>query len=173
MVLAIYAFFRTLGGAVGLATATIRHSSASILRRIGGRTPAPQWPAGSLISRFQYSCDMEMFAIFYSWAPNPRFDWLDSGDWFRNSLDTRFYRWHARSCVVPDRLSDQSAYKVAGSDRAFGSRAVPGWHVSLRKPLRRCVTSISDRIRKSWSAHIFVTSSPTLRFEIARFSAKF
>jgi len=76
MVLAIYAFFRTLGGAVGLATATIRHSSASILRRIGGR---PLHHNGLQVPSYrdsQYSCDMEMLR-FYSWAPNPRFDcWI-------------------------------------------------------------------------------------------------
>ncbi|HXJ38659.1 MAG TPA: hypothetical protein VNH18_05240, partial [Bryobacteraceae bacterium] len=36
MVLATYAFSRELGGAIGFTTATIRHSSSSILRRIGG-----------------------------------------------------------------------------------------------------------------------------------------
>jgi hypothetical protein len=74
MVLAAYAFFRTLGGAVGLATATIRHSSASILRRIGGR---PLQHNGLQVPSYrdsQYSCSMEMLR-FYSWAPNPRYDW--------------------------------------------------------------------------------------------------
>jgi hypothetical protein len=74
MVLAAYAFFRALGGAVGLATATIRHSSASILRRIGGR---PLQHKGQQVPSYrdsQYSCNMEMLR-FYSWAPNPRYDW--------------------------------------------------------------------------------------------------
>jgi hypothetical protein len=74
MVLAAYAFFRTLGGAVGLATATIRHSSASILRRIGGR---PLQHNGMQVPSYQdshYRCSMEMLR-FYSWAPNPRYDW--------------------------------------------------------------------------------------------------
>jgi hypothetical protein len=74
MVLAAYAFFRTLGGAVGLATATIRHSSASILRRIGGR---PLQHMGLQVPSYQdshYRCTMEML-LFYSWAPNPRYDW--------------------------------------------------------------------------------------------------
>jgi hypothetical protein len=76
MVLAAYAFFRALGGAVGLATATIRHSSASILRRIGGR---PLQHNGVQVPSYQdsqYSCTMEMLR-FYSWAPNPRYDlWI-------------------------------------------------------------------------------------------------
>ena len=74
MVLAAYAFFRTLGGAVGLATATVRHSSASILRRIGGR---PLHHKGLQVPSYQdahYKCSMEMLR-FYSWAPNPRYDW--------------------------------------------------------------------------------------------------
>lgn len=74
MVLAAYAFFRTLGGAVGLATATVRHSSASILRRIGGR---PLQHKGLQVPSYQdpqYKCSMEMLR-FYSWAPNPRYDW--------------------------------------------------------------------------------------------------
>jgi hypothetical protein len=76
MVLAAYAFFRILGGAVGLATATVRHSSASILRRIGGR---PLQHKGLTVPSYQdpqYHCSMEMLR-FYSWAPNPRYDsWI-------------------------------------------------------------------------------------------------
>jgi hypothetical protein len=76
MVLASYAFFRALGGAVGIATATVRHSSASILRRIGGR---PLQHAGQEVPSYidlQYNCRMEMLR-FYSWAPNPRYDsWI-------------------------------------------------------------------------------------------------
>jgi len=76
MVLSAYAFFRALGGAVGLATATVRHSSASILRRIGGR---PLQHNGLQVPSYQdpqYGCSMEMLR-FYSWAPNPRYDgWI-------------------------------------------------------------------------------------------------
>lgn len=76
MVLAAYAFFRALGGAVGLATATVRHSSSSILKRIGGR---PLRHRGLSIPSYQdkqYGCWMEMLS-FYSWAPNPRYDfWI-------------------------------------------------------------------------------------------------
>lgn len=81
MVLASYAFFRTFGGAVGLATATTRHSSASILRRIGGR---PLKCMGQLIPSYldsNYNCEMEMLR-FYSWAPNPRYDgWIREIGW--------------------------------------------------------------------------------------------
>jgi hypothetical protein len=76
MVLATYAFARAFGGAVGLATATVRHSSSSILRRIGGR---PLQHRGQELPPYRdlhYNCSMEMLR-FYSWAPNPRYDvWI-------------------------------------------------------------------------------------------------
>lgn len=76
MVLAAYAFFRALGGAVGLATATVRHSSSSILRRIGGRSLRHQGLSIPSYQDVQYGCRMEMLS-FYSWAPNPRYDcWI-------------------------------------------------------------------------------------------------
>jgi hypothetical protein len=77
MVLAAYAFSREFGGAVGLATATVRHSSASILRRIGGQ---PLECGGEMVPAYadrQYNCRMELLR-FHSWALNPRYDvWLD------------------------------------------------------------------------------------------------
>ena len=76
MVLASYAFFRTFGGAVGLATATVRHSSASILRRIGGRSLQYQGQSVPSYQDSAYNCSMEMLR-FYSWAPNPHYDiWI-------------------------------------------------------------------------------------------------
>jgi len=72
MVLATYAFSRELGGAIGFTTATIRHSSSSILRRIGGLSLEGN---GTKIPPYedpQYKCRMEMLR-FYSWAPNGRY----------------------------------------------------------------------------------------------------
>src|ERR1035438_10837049 len=77
MVLAAYAFSREFGGAVGLATATVRHSSASILRKIGGQ---PLEHNGEEVPSYRdshYNCEMEMLR-FHSWALNPRYDiWID------------------------------------------------------------------------------------------------
>ncbi len=77
MVLAAYAFSREFGGAVGLATATVRHSSASILRRIGGQ---PLECGGETVPAYadrQYDCRMELLR-FHSWALNPRYDpWVE------------------------------------------------------------------------------------------------
>jgi hypothetical protein len=77
MVLGAYAFSREFGGAVGLATATVRHSSASILRRIGGQ---PLEHGGETVPAYsdrQYDCQMELLR-FHSWALNPRYDmWIE------------------------------------------------------------------------------------------------
>jgi len=73
MVLGIYAISREMGGAIGLATATTRHSSSTILRRIGGHS---LMHAGEELPPYtdeHYDCQMELLR-FYSWAPNPRYD---------------------------------------------------------------------------------------------------
>lgn len=58
--LATFALSRLLGGCVGITTATTRHSSSSILRRIGGRSLS----VGEVeLPKFydpQYGCDMEI-----------------------------------------------------------------------------------------------------------------
>jgi hypothetical protein len=74
--LATYGLARALGGCIGLTTATVRHSSATILRKIGGRSLEA---AGEPIPSYydsQYGCEMEILR-FDSAAPNPRFaDWM-------------------------------------------------------------------------------------------------
>ncbi len=77
MALAMYGLSQALGGAIGISTATQRHGSASILRRIGGRSleydgfPLPAYDDP------QYGCQMEALR-FHSWAPNPRFGvWIE------------------------------------------------------------------------------------------------
>ena len=72
MVLAACALFRLLGGCIGLATATVRHGSAVILRRIG---LMPLSIAGTEVPPYfdpQYGCQME--ALRYdSDFPNPKY----------------------------------------------------------------------------------------------------
>lgn len=73
--LASYALGELLGGALGLSTATVRHHSASILRRLGGTTlmcdgqPLPPYydPA--------YRCEMEIVR-FDSRLPSPKYQAL-------------------------------------------------------------------------------------------------
>jgi hypothetical protein len=70
--LVTYAFWQAMGGAICISTATQRNCSASILRRIGGRTLTHN--QRELPSYFdpKYNCQMELLR-FYSWAPNPRY----------------------------------------------------------------------------------------------------
>ena len=70
--LATYGLAQLLGGSVGLTTATVRHSSADILRRIGGH---PLTVGETELPRYfdsQYQCDMEVLR-FESAKPEPVF----------------------------------------------------------------------------------------------------
>jgi hypothetical protein len=70
--LAAYSLGQLMGGAVGMSTATRRHCSSSILRRMGGESLKH---AGGPIPAYydpQYECEMEILR-FYSWSPNPRY----------------------------------------------------------------------------------------------------
>ena len=77
MALAAYSLGRLLGGALGVSTATRRHCSSSILRRIGGK---PLEYAGIAIPPYfdpEYDCDMEILR-FDSANPNPRYSvWVE------------------------------------------------------------------------------------------------
>jgi hypothetical protein len=85
MVLTAYGLAKMFGGALGISTVTTRHSSSSILRRIGG---------GSLLSRGAelppyfdpyYNCEMEILR-FDSERPSPRYrTWIDD---CRDHLET-------------------------------------------------------------------------------------
>ncbi len=74
--LTVYALSQVRGGAVGLSSATTRHHSSSILRRIGGR---PLKASGVEVSSYydaQYACEMELLS-FDSESPNPRYaSWI-------------------------------------------------------------------------------------------------
>jgi hypothetical protein len=70
--LTVYALSQVRGGAVGLSSATTRHHSSSILRRIGGR---PLKANGVDVSSYydaQYACEMELLS-FDSASPNERY----------------------------------------------------------------------------------------------------
>ena len=74
--LTVYALSQVRGGAVGLSSATARHHSSSILKRIGGR---PVRASGVEVSSYydeQYGCEMELLS-FDSESPNPRYaSWI-------------------------------------------------------------------------------------------------
>jgi hypothetical protein len=70
--LTVYALSQVRGGAVGLSSATTRHHSSSILRRIGGR---PLKAHGVEVPSYYdatYACEMELLS-FDSESPNERY----------------------------------------------------------------------------------------------------
>ncbi len=71
LALATYGLARLLGGCLGITTATTRHHSSSILRKIGGRSLA--WDGAELPPYYdpQYKCLMEILR-FDSEVPEPR-----------------------------------------------------------------------------------------------------
>jgi hypothetical protein len=75
MVLTVYALAQLSGGALAVTTATLRHNSASILKRMGGRRLTAN---GSELPPYfdpKYGCEMELLG-FDSTAPNPHFQEL-------------------------------------------------------------------------------------------------
>jgi hypothetical protein len=72
LALAVYGFSRRAGGALGIATATFRHCSATILKRLGG---ARLEVGGVTLPPYydpSYRCMMEMIR-FDSRRPNPKY----------------------------------------------------------------------------------------------------
>lgn len=86
--LATYALAKQLGGCIGITTATVRHNSASVLRKIGGQSLVSSELSSKLGSEMgcdefpryfdpQYDCEMEILR-FDSAAANPRFvPWIE------------------------------------------------------------------------------------------------
>jgi len=83
--LVAYSLGRLMGGAVGLCTATRRHCSSSILRRIGGSCLEHEGTAIPTYYDPRYACEMDILR-FHSWNPNPRYEqWIEE---IRNSLQS-------------------------------------------------------------------------------------
>jgi hypothetical protein len=77
IILATYALLELLGGCVGVATATSRHSSATMLRRIGLHSLQSDGVDLPPYYDPQYSCEMEVLR-FDSRYPNPKYrEWVD------------------------------------------------------------------------------------------------
>jgi hypothetical protein len=75
--LGMFSLARVLGGCIGLTTATQRHCSASILRRIGGQPLATHGVEIPSYYDPRYGCQMEVLR-FNSATPNPRFEpWIE------------------------------------------------------------------------------------------------
>ena len=75
LALAGYGLGRLHGGVLGLTTATVRHCSSTILRRIGGSGLEADGVAIPSYFDPQYQCEMEILQ-FDSRMPNPRYERL-------------------------------------------------------------------------------------------------
>lgn len=72
LALAAYSLGRAFGGALGLTTATVRHASSTILRRLGGSSLEVD---GTVVPPYyddRYHCQMELLR-FDSRQPNPKY----------------------------------------------------------------------------------------------------
>jgi hypothetical protein len=75
--LATFALGQSLGGTIGLTTATVRHSSASVLKKIGGRGLVADSMELPKYFDPQYGCEMEVLR-FNVHQPNPKFaPWVE------------------------------------------------------------------------------------------------
>jgi hypothetical protein len=70
MLLMMYALSQSLGGALGLSTATTRHQSSSILRRVGGTRLVERGKEISFYFDPNYNCEMDLVS-FDSRTPSP------------------------------------------------------------------------------------------------------
>lgn len=75
LALGAYSLGRLFGGALGLTTATVRHSSSTILRRLGGKSLEVNGRPIPTYFDSRYGCDMELLR-FDSRAPNPKYTGL-------------------------------------------------------------------------------------------------
>lgn len=75
LALAAYSLGRAFGGALGLTTATVRHSSSTILRRLGGLDLEAGGVAVPAYFDPKYDCQMELLR-FDSRRPNPKYSGL-------------------------------------------------------------------------------------------------
>jgi hypothetical protein len=77
MTLSIWGLARMLGGALGIGTATTRHHSSAILRKIGGQSLTADGVEIPAYYDPQYQCEMEVLR-FDSASPNPRYEgWIE------------------------------------------------------------------------------------------------
>jgi hypothetical protein len=84
MILGVCGLSKILGGSIGVATATVRHGSAAILRRLGLSPLAVNGVALPAYYDPHYGCEMEALR-FDSDRPNPKYStWIDQ---LRNSLE--------------------------------------------------------------------------------------
>jgi len=117
--LATYALADCLGGCIGVTTATARHRSATILRKIGGRPLAVE---DTELPRYfdpQYECEMEILR-FDSTSPNPKFiPWIEQ---IRSEISALPVLWGKN-----ERTGTRPAEDVVEVDFGAGLELAFGW----------------------------------------------
>ncbi len=105
--LGTFSLARLLGGCIGVTTATQRHCSASILKRIGGQ---PLMAQGVEIPSYfdpRFDCEMEIIR-FDSSRPNPRFErWIEELKGYLSTVPV--IRGRVLSDVSMERESEMTA----------------------------------------------------------------
>ena len=129
-VLAGFALIRMLGGALGVSTATRRHHSASILRRLGGEPLA--WEGAEIPAYYDplYGCEMEVIR-FDSRSPNPRFEPMLSDI-------------YAQIAGVPVVCPGEEASQETGFRTALLDGSIRGAGLTARMPDRSRAKSSSE-----------------------------
>ena len=105
--LGTFSLARLLGGCIGTTTATERHCSASILRRIGGQ---PLMTQGIEIPSYfdsRFDCEMQILR-FDSARPNPRFErWIEEIKGYLSGVPV------IKGMVSTERTADRSSAMTA------------------------------------------------------------
>ena len=113
ILMATYGLLELLGSCTGVATATFRHRSAAILRRIGLESLSHDGVELPPYFDPQYGCEMEVLR-FDSRSPNPKYrDWVAE---FSFSLTT-----------TPVICADPCDFNTTWPDRAMQPRWLARW----------------------------------------------
>jgi hypothetical protein len=111
LALAGFSLGRAFGGALGLTTATVRHDSSTILRRLGGTSLGSDGVALPPYYDPRYRCEMELLR-FDSRTPNPKYapvidllrSYLEVAPVMRPSVDQPTNRQPASTLALPQLL---------------------------------------------------------------------
>jgi hypothetical protein len=101
MAMATYSLAQILGGCVGISTATERHSSSSILRRIGGRSLEHRGEELPPYYDPQYRCRMEVLRFDSSQPDASCSKWVDQLSKRLADVSVVIARDPAESCPAP------------------------------------------------------------------------
>jgi hypothetical protein len=128
LALSTFSLARMLGGCVGLTTATVRHGSSTILRKLGGKSLMVD---GETIPKYfdsRYNCDMEVLR-FDSSEPSPNYE--ASIQALADGLNT------CEIICLQDNIREQNVHRtVAPDDR---------WRLDNLRANRRPVDHAIDR----------------------------